>query len=235
MLFRSMFDGTGSNDPDGMIDSYSWNFGDGNVGSGLNPGHTYMTQGTYNVTLQVTDNAGATDSAMTTVKVSPVATGDADVFLLDLESPSDLELEIGESKSKEIEVEGDGDTIMQDATVSLSVTSLAGVSVDIYQQAITKTVSPNDDETTEYEFQASITCHATGSYDLAWSATISAAENNDIGNDTLTGSTRVSCEESDDDHDSDDDDDDDDHDSDDRDSDDRDDSHRSRYKDRKNK
>ncbi len=63
------FDGTGSSDPDGTIVSYDWNFGDGNTGTGVSPTHTYAAPGTYNVTLTVTDDAGATDSAMTTANI----------------------------------------------------------------------------------------------------------------------------------------------------------------------
>ena len=41
------FDGSGSSDPDGSIVSFSWDFGDGNNGSGVSPSHTYGTAGTY--------------------------------------------------------------------------------------------------------------------------------------------------------------------------------------------
>ncbi|UCE88824.1 MAG: PKD domain-containing protein [Pseudomonadota bacterium] len=64
------FDGTASNDPDGTIASYSWDFGDGNVGNGPTPTHTYAAANTYNVTLMVTDDAGATDSAGTTADIA---------------------------------------------------------------------------------------------------------------------------------------------------------------------
>jgi len=193
------FDGTGSSDPDGTIVSYRWDFGDGNTGSGVSPSHTYMQQGTYNVTLTVTDNANATDSAMTTAKIVPVATGKADVFLIKMKAPKDIDIETGESKSKGIKLKGDGDTIEQDAKVSLSVTSPNGVTVNINPQAITKMVSPFDDDATRYKFKAEITCHVAGDYELVWNATISAAENNNTSNDTLTGSTQVSCKTSDDD------------------------------------
>lgn len=222
-----MFDGTASSDPDGNIVSYNWDFGDGNVGSGQTPVHIYTTPGTYNVTLTVTDNAGATDSAMTTATIVPVATGNADVYLTKLKAPDDLKVKMGKSKSKKIKVKGDGDTIMQDATVSLSVTSPNEVSVNVYPHTITKAVSPYDDEATGYKFRAEFTCHVSGEYEVAWSATITAAENNDTSNDTLTGSTRVSCEKSDD-HDRDRDD----HDRDrDRDDDDDDDDHHSKHND----
>ncbi len=54
----------GSNDPDGTIASYSWNFGDGTAsGTGVSVQHTYSAAGVFTVTLTVTDNLGATASA----------------------------------------------------------------------------------------------------------------------------------------------------------------------------
>ena len=63
------FDGSGSSDPDGTIVAYDWDFGDGSTGSGAMPTHTYMVDGTYNVTLTVIDDMGATDSAGTTATI----------------------------------------------------------------------------------------------------------------------------------------------------------------------
>jgi hypothetical protein len=61
---------SGSNDPDGSIVSYSWDFGDGTPGSGETTTHTYGSSGTYTVTLTVTDDDGATDTATQQVTVS---------------------------------------------------------------------------------------------------------------------------------------------------------------------
>jgi hypothetical protein len=64
-------DGSGSEDPDGQISSYSWEFGDGSTATGAQASHTYAAGGTYTVTLRVTDDAGLSDSASLQVEVAP--------------------------------------------------------------------------------------------------------------------------------------------------------------------
>ena len=66
------FDGSGSDDPDGTITAYDWTFGDGNVGTGESPVHTYAAPGTYDVTLVVTDNDGEPSApSATTASIEP--------------------------------------------------------------------------------------------------------------------------------------------------------------------
>ncbi|MFC1808363.1 C25 family cysteine peptidase, partial [Candidatus Omnitrophota bacterium] len=82
------FDASASNDPDGSIDSYRFDFGDGNIVTTSNiefddeatldqinrfvTSHTYIEEGTYTVTLAVTDDDGATsDLVSTQIIVTP--------------------------------------------------------------------------------------------------------------------------------------------------------------------
>jgi PKD repeat protein len=69
-----VFDGSGSTIAQGVIASYSWNFGDGSTGSGKTATHTYRTAGTYNATLTVTNDKG---TAASTTKAISVGGGSA--------------------------------------------------------------------------------------------------------------------------------------------------------------
>ncbi|NVM20904.1 MAG: PKD domain-containing protein, partial [Desulfobacterales bacterium] len=67
------FDASASDDPDGNIYSYEWNFGDDETGSRQTPTHVYTEASTYTVTLTVTDNDGATDTKTETDYITVTA------------------------------------------------------------------------------------------------------------------------------------------------------------------
>ena len=65
-----MFDATSSHDPDGEILAHLWNFGNGAFDSGSLVSHTYETEGSYAVTLQVTDDDGNTSAFSVAIAVA---------------------------------------------------------------------------------------------------------------------------------------------------------------------
>lgn len=69
-----------STDPDGHIRSYSWSFGDGETSTDRHPVHQYKKQGQYTVTLQVTDDDGATASYATDITVTKAGNKDIPGF-----------------------------------------------------------------------------------------------------------------------------------------------------------
>ncbi|TQV88005.1 PKD domain-containing protein [Aliikangiella coralliicola] len=67
------FSSEGSTDSDGFIQSYLWDFGDGNSSTDENPTHNYSTSGQYTVTLTVTDDDGVSHSVSTSANVTASA------------------------------------------------------------------------------------------------------------------------------------------------------------------
>ena len=63
------FSSDGCYDPDGYIDWYYWEFGDGTASEDSNPEHTYEEEGEYTVTLTVCDNSNTRTEDQTYVTV----------------------------------------------------------------------------------------------------------------------------------------------------------------------
>ena len=59
------FNGASSNDSDGSVVSYIWDFGDGTIDEGQMISHSYKISGNYTVTLVVVDNLNGEDSDTT--------------------------------------------------------------------------------------------------------------------------------------------------------------------------
>ncbi|OVE77526.1 hypothetical protein BVX98_02450, partial [bacterium F11] len=69
------FVGSSSFDSDGRIDSYAWDFGDGDSAFTKNTSHTFDQAGSYTVLLTVTDNDLATSSTTLVISVINPETG----------------------------------------------------------------------------------------------------------------------------------------------------------------
>ena len=74
------FDGSGSTDTDNLVDGYFWDFGDGNIGGGINPQHIYTKEGIYRVILTVSGRSNEhcrssdTDEMIVFVQKKPIFT-----------------------------------------------------------------------------------------------------------------------------------------------------------------
>ena len=67
----AQFNASASYDTGGAITSYSWDFGDGSLGTGMTVNHTYSDVGTHTAKLTVTDNDGNKNTTTTTIEVVP--------------------------------------------------------------------------------------------------------------------------------------------------------------------
>ena len=72
------FDGGASNDADGAVTDWAWDFGDGSTGSGRTVSHAYARPGTYEVALVVRDDSTAPlnvdrDTMIVVINASPIA------------------------------------------------------------------------------------------------------------------------------------------------------------------
>ena len=140
------FDGTGSSDPDGNVASYAWDFGDGGTATGATPNHDFVTSGTRDVTLTVTDDEDTTGSVV--IPVSVVRTN-ADPTASFTVSCTFLECSFDASGSGDSDGNvtsyawdyGDGDT----DTTAVPTSSHAFDAPGTY--VVTLTVTDNDDGT----------------------------------------------------------------------------------------
>lgn len=64
------FDGSGSTDPDDDPLTYVWDFGDGTMGDGAMPTHTYTSAGIFDVVLVVNDGTDNSEPAATTATIA---------------------------------------------------------------------------------------------------------------------------------------------------------------------
>lgn len=77
------FTQTATSHPSSVLDTYAWDFGDGQTGTGPTPTNTYAASGVYTVTLTVTDTSGCSDVTTqdVTIQQQPTATAPADFIL----------------------------------------------------------------------------------------------------------------------------------------------------------
>jgi PKD repeat protein len=149
-----------SADSDGSIQSWSWDFGDGNTSSAQNPSHTYGSSGTYTVNLTVTDDDGGTASKQMDITVS--SSGQApivDSFTLtegsgnDINANWDVSDPDGDLASVEVQFNSQDSTDSSTQTTGISGGSATGTTTykgnnnEAYDVTITVTDSNGNTDT----------------------------------------------------------------------------------------
>ncbi len=150
------FDGSGSTDPDGVIESWSWNFGDGSpidTGSNAITSHLYAEAGIYPVTLTVTDSDGHTAS-----QTQQLTVGSPPVTAFSVTTPDPVQ----------------GSPVALDASASSDPDS--GVSITSYNWSFgdgtsATTTTPTETHTYAQSGNYTITLTATNSIGLSSPAT----------------------------------------------------------------
>ena len=152
-----VFDGSGSSDPDDDPLTFDWNFSDPSdltSGSGPTPSHTYVNDGVFEVDLTVTDPAGETNVAATTVEITNVSptvspvTGPVENVLVGTEvtvgayftDPGTLDAHYGTIDW------GDGSVLAADLTETGGSGSVSGMHTYTTPGAYTVQVSVADDD-----------------------------------------------------------------------------------------
>lgn len=105
-------------DHDGTIVAWSWNFGDGATSTERHPVHVFPAAGTFHVELTVTDDDGATDSALRFLVVQPGPGGTfgdfTEVTPLDplWVTPQDEDFWVAAAASADYDADGDLDIVV---------------------------------------------------------------------------------------------------------------------------
>ena len=158
------FDGSGSNDSDGFLTSYTWYFGSAITGTGVYPTHTFTIPGNYTIILVVTDNESLTHSNETTVRILP--------------GPPTIVISINASNIELIEEENE---MTIPVTVSCYNQSVSNIHLEILESSnLTITPSPSN-----------ITLHKGKTEEFNITITAPKLENKDnskdkVGNETIT-------------------------------------------------
>ncbi|WP_230976431.1 PKD domain-containing protein [Georgenia wutianyii] len=147
-------DGRGSSDEDGEVVSHEWTFGDGASASGAETSHTYAQAGTYDVTLTVRDDDGATTSLTRQVTVAPVP--NAAPLAAFTSSTDGLALGVdGRGSSDE-----DGEVVSHEWTFGDGASASGAETSHTYAQAgtydVTLTVRDDDGATTSLTRQVTV-------------------------------------------------------------------------------
>ena len=168
----------GSTDSDGNVSGWQWDFGDGSSSDQQNPSRVYASQGTYTVSLTVTDDDGSPGSvskqitAGTPPNLPPAANFTASCTGLDCSftdgssdddgSVADWQWDFGDGSSADVRHPTHGYGGDGNYSVTLTVTDDDGDDASISKQVNVATPPPNVDPVANFSSScAGLTCAFT--------------------------------------------------------------------------
>lgn len=127
------FDASGTKNPVGNSLSYSWDFGDGNSGTGISPTHSYASEGSYTVVLTVIDaSVGAVKhSSQHITQVIPINPPNSFTLTVGLEGPFDTNSGLMDDELRIRGFLGNTDPYGLGATMDPSIMTRTGASAPV--------------------------------------------------------------------------------------------------------
>lgn len=170
-----VFNASESYDPNGIIVSYAWNFGDGNTTTVTEPtiSHTYSSSGNYTVILNVTDNDGLWNAFS---RVTVVYEVNHDIALVNV-IPNKTVAGQGYNLSINVTVENQGDTME-----NFNITAYANTTI-----IETREIALENGNSTAVTFTWNTTDIPIGNYTVSANATILPGETDTEDNTFIDG------------------------------------------------
>jgi hypothetical protein len=155
--------------------------------------YTPTAVGTNTGTININSNGGNAAVSLTGNAVAQASNGSGDVALVKLTVPSSVSVRVGESFDMSAIAQATNTRGTVGATVTLNAAANSNVSVSIGDTSLTEDLKSGINNAQNFNFDAKISCSRAGTWPVTWTARISAARNSNTSNDTLTGTTQVTC------------------------------------------
>jgi hypothetical protein len=144
-------------------------------------------------TINITSDGGNAAVSLTGTAVQQPPTETGDVALVKLSVPSAVTVRGGQTVDIHVLAGATTTNNEVNATVTLEAASDSRVSVSIDHPSLTEDIESGERIPQQFGFEAKIGCNRRGTWPVTWTAKINAASNSNTSNDTLTGTTLVTC------------------------------------------
>ena len=144
-------------------------------------------------TINITSDGGSATVTLAGTAVQQTQTETGDVALVKLSVPSAVTVKVGQALGINVLAGATTTNNEADASVTLNTASDSRVTVSLDHTSVTKEIESGTTTPQTFGFGAKISCTKKGTWPVTWTAKISAASNSNTSNDTLKGTTLVTC------------------------------------------